>query len=80
MNHWHDEKMAEYHREKIHNEIEQIRLVNLTTQSRVYRPSLFTRTMHGIAGWMILKGKELHTRYEIPTDHCHKAPSNSFAR
>lgn len=80
MYHWHNEKMAEFHRMDLINESEQIRLINLAMQSRVYRPSLFTRTMHNLAGWMILKGKELHARYEIPTEHCHKVPSNSFAR
>ena len=80
MNNWQNEKMAEFHRTDLINDSEQIRLVNLAMQFRVYRPSLFTRTMHGIASWMILKGKELHKRYEIPTDHCHQTPFNSFAR
>ena len=80
MNHWHNEKMAELHRADLINDSEQIRLANLAIQSRVYHPSLFTRTMHSIAGWMIVKGKKLHARYEIPTEHCHQVPSNSFAR
>ncbi len=80
MNHWNNEKMAEFHREDILKDVEQTRLAKLAMQSQVYRPSLFTRTMHGVASWMILKGKELHARYELPAEHCHKMPSNSFAR
>jgi len=80
MNHWHTEKMAEFHRQDIINDIEQIRLVNLATQSRVYRPGLFTRTMHNFAVWMITTGKELHNRYELPIAHSHHSPSKSFAR
>lgn len=79
MNYWTTEKMAEFHRQDIVNDIEQIRLVNLATQSRVYRPGLFTRTMHTFAVWMIATGKELHNRYELPATHCHKKTSNSFA-
>jgi len=80
MNHWHTEKMAEFHRTDLINDSKQIRLVHLAIQSRVYRPSIFARTMHSIASWMILKGKELHARYELPTEHSHRMPSKSFAR
>ena len=80
MNYWHIEKMDEIHRTDLINDREQIRLENLVMQSRVYHPSLFTRTMHSIASWMILKGKELHARYELPTEHSHQLPSKSFAR
>jgi len=79
MNHWHTEKMAEFHRQDIVNDIEQTRLANLATQSRVYRPGLFTRTMHSFAIWMITTGKELHKRYELPAAHCHQKASKSFA-
>ena len=80
MNYWHNEKMAEFHRTDLIKDSEHIRLVNIAMQSRVYRPTLFSRTMHSIAGWMILKGKELHERYENPSEHCHHMPSNSYAR
>jgi hypothetical protein len=80
MNNWHDEYMAEFHRKDLLNDSEQIRLGNLAMRSRVYRPSLFNRTMHSFAGWMISTGKELHERYEIPSTHCHRTTSNSFAR
>ena len=80
MNHWHTEKMAEFHRQDIINDVEQTRLVNLATQSRAYRPGLFTRTMHSFAVWMITTGKELHKRYELPTANSHHSPSKSFAR
>jgi len=80
MNNWHNDFMAEYHRQDLIKESEQIHLENLASSSRVYQPGLFARTMHSLAGWMILTGKKLHARFEIPTMHCHQTPSNSFAR
>ena len=78
MNHWHDEFMAEYHRQEILNEVEQIRLEKIAVKSRVYRPGLFERTMFNFANWMISTGKQLRKRYEIPTVDCSKSPT-SFA-
>lgn len=80
MNNWQNEKLAELHRTDLINESNQIRLESLAMQSSAYRPSLFTRTMHSLAGWMVLKGKELHARYELPIEHSHQMPSKSFAR
>ena len=67
MNHWHDEFMAEYHRQEILDQVEQIRLEKIAVRSRVYRPGLFERTMFNFANWMISTGKQLRKRYEIPT-------------
>ena len=78
MNHWHDEFMAEYHRQEILNEVEQIRLEKIAVKSRVYRPGLFERSMFNFANWMISTGKQLRKRYEIPTVDCSKSPT-SFA-
>jgi hypothetical protein len=78
MNHWHDEFMAEYHRQEILNEVEQIRLEKIAVKSRVYRPGLFERIMFNFANWMISTGKQLRKRYEIPTVDCSKSPT-SFA-
>jgi len=80
MNYYEDEFMAEYHRQDLIKESEQIRLENLALKSAEYQPSMFVRTMHSFAGWMILTGKKLHARYELPTAHSHQTPSNSFAR
>ena len=80
MNHWHNDFMAEYHRQDLINESEKIRLENLALESHIYQPGIFTRSMHSLAGWMILTGKKLHARYEIPTAHCHQTASSSFAR
>ncbi|HEY5730008.1 MAG TPA: hypothetical protein VIS72_08145 [Anaerolineales bacterium] len=80
MNDWNNDYLAEFHRQDLLRETEQICLANLAMQSRVYRPSLFTRAMHGFASWMILAGKKLHNRYEIPTAHTHQTTSSSFAR
>jgi hypothetical protein len=79
MNSWHDELMAEYHRQDILREAEHIRLEKLALQSRVYRPRFFERTMFKFANWMISTGKQLRKRYEVPTVDCSKTPTGSFA-
>ena len=79
MNHWNDEFMAEYHRQEILSEIEQIRLEKIAVSSHVYRPGLFERTMFNFANWMISTGKQLRKRYEIPAVDCSKSRTGSFA-
>jgi len=79
MNHWTDEFMAEYHRQEILKEVEQIRLEGLAASARLYRPGLFARSMFRFANWMISTGKGLRRRYEIPCADC-PTPSGSFAR
>ena len=79
MYHWNDEFMAEYHRQEILDQVEQIRLEKLAVTSRVYRPGLFERTMFNFANWMISTGKQLRKRYEIPAVDCSKSRTGSFA-
>ncbi|MCI0555063.1 MAG: hypothetical protein L0287_29290 [Anaerolineae bacterium] len=79
MNHWQDEIHAEYNRQRILDEVEQIRLVKLARGSRVYRPGIFERTMFNFANWMISTGKRLRSRYEIPSVNCSKSPTGSLA-
>ena len=79
MHNWHDEFMAEYHRQDILQEAEHIRLERIAIRSRVYRPRLFERTMFNFANWMIATGKTLRKRYEIPTVDCNQEPTGSFA-
>ena len=80
MNNWHNEFMAEYHRQQILEEVDHIRLEQLALKSRVYRPGLFERSMFSFANWMISTGKQLRRRYEIPSVDCSKSPSGSFAQ
>ena len=77
MNNWQNEYLAEYHRQQILEEIEQIRLEDMAMQSRVYRPRFFARTMFSFANWMISTGKQLRNRYEIPAVNC--GNTESFA-
>lgn len=79
MNVWNDEKTAEYNRQRIAEEIHQIRLERLAMQSSSYRPSFFEKSMFNLANWMITTGKQLRKRYEIPAQ-CSNTPSGSFAR
>jgi hypothetical protein len=78
MNNWHTEFMAEYDRQHILEEAEEIRLANLATHSHLYRPGLFGRTMFYLAVWMISTGNRLRKRYEIPAIHCSQSPTRSF--
>jgi hypothetical protein len=79
MNNWHNEFMAEYHRQDILKDVERIRLEELAVKSRVYRPGFFARTMFSFANWMISTGKQLRKRYEVPCVDC-PTPTGSFAR
>jgi hypothetical protein len=78
MNNWHNEFMAEYGRQHILEQAEQIRLEKLTTRFRVYRPGLFERMMFHIANWMISTGSQLRKRYEVPAIPCNKSPTGSY--
>jgi hypothetical protein len=87
MNNWQNEYMAEYERQRIWEEIEQIRLEKLALRSRAYRPGIFARTMFNFANWMISTGKQLRKRYtrsspvdEVPVVNCSKPATDSFAR
>lgn len=80
MNNWNNEYMAEYHRQDLIREADQVLLEKLGLSSRVYRPSLFTRVMFNFGNWMVVKGKQLRKRHEIPSAACGNAPSSSFAR
>jgi len=79
MNDWQNKYIAEYlpeyHRERIMEEIRQIRLEKIAMKSRPYRPGLFTRTMFNFANWMISTGKNLRRRYEIPAVKCNHTES-----
>ena len=79
MNNWNNEFMAEYQRQQILHEAEQIRLEKIAIQSRVYRPRFFERTMFRFANWMIVTGKQLRKRYEVPAAPCSKS-TTSFAQ
>jgi len=74
------EFMAEYNRQRITEEMEQIHLEKLALRSRVYRPSPFGRTMLNFANWMISTGDQLRKRYEIPAMPCSNTPTENFAR
>jgi hypothetical protein len=80
MNNWNDVYMAEYHRQDLIREAEQIRLEKLGMSSRVYHPNLFTRTMFKVGNWMIAKGRQIRQRYEIPAAACNNTPTESLAR
>ncbi len=79
MNNWQNEFMAEYHRQEILGEAEQIRLGRLALKSRVNRPRVFERTMFNLANWMIFTGKQLRKRYEVPVMGCSSPSTGKLA-
>ncbi|HEX9334097.1 MAG TPA: hypothetical protein VF896_19545 [Anaerolineales bacterium] len=79
MNHWQNEFMAEYRRQEILDEAEQIRLERAGIQAHLYRPRFFERTMYNFANWMISTGKQLRKRYEIPAVNCNHRSTGSYA-
>ena len=79
MNSRHDEFMAEFHRQEILDQVEHIRLEKLASQSRVYHPGWFERSMFNFANWMISTGKQLRKRYEIPCVDCSQSQTSSLA-
>ncbi|MGE5463390.1 MAG: hypothetical protein ACM3PS_08540 [Syntrophothermus sp.] len=80
MNHWHNEFMAEYQRQRILEEGKQIHLEKVINHPLAYRSSLFGRTMFNLANWMISTGSQLRRRYEVPVTHCNQPPTGSLAR
>lgn len=79
MNNWQNEFMAEYHRQEILKEVEQIRSEELALQvCSTDHSQLFERIMFNFANWMISTGKQLHKRYEAAVI-CSNSPTRSFA-
>ena len=79
MNHYQDEFTAEYNRQRIKDEIKQIRLEQLALKSQMHKPGPFARIMFNFANWIILTGKRLRKRYEIVVVNSSQSPSNRFA-
>ena len=65
MNNWPDELMAESYRQRVLEQVEQIRLEKLALKAHSYRPRIFGRAMFNLGNWMISTGKQLRKRYEI---------------
>ncbi len=78
MNNWHTEFMAEFDRQHILEEAEEIRLEHVASENRVYRPGLFERTMFRFANWMISAGSQLRKRYEARAIPCSNCPTGSY--
>ncbi len=74
MNNWPDELMAECYRQRILEEVEQIRLERLALKTHLYHPSIFGRTMLNFGNWMISTGKQLRERYEVHDINYNNAP------
>ena len=74
MNNWQIEYTAAYNRQRVLEEVKQIRLENLALEARASCPTRFERTMLTFANWMISKGKQLRKRYDATTANCGNSP------
>ena len=86
MNNWQNEYMAEYHRQDLLAEVEQIRLEKIVREAQIRCPNQFERTIVAFANWMISKGRQLRKQYTrsspvdgSPAINCGKSPTGSFA-
>jgi hypothetical protein len=79
MSNWQIEYMADYQRQRLVEEVEQIRLEKLAGRGHVRCPNRFERTMVAFANWMISIGRQLRKRYEAPAENCSHSPTGSFA-
>jgi hypothetical protein len=78
MNHWQYEQykqIDEFSRQRIISEVEADKLVE---QYRIYHPGIFERMMFRLANWMIIIGKGLRRRYEIPSANCNQETSSNL--
>lgn len=81
MNYHQDELTAEYNRQRIQTEMEQIRLERLALRSKTALPGRFTRLLFvNLANWMIATGKQLRQRYESPAANHGQPSAKEFAR
>jgi hypothetical protein len=67
---WPNEFLAEYHRQRILEELEKIRLEKLALKSRLDYPRGFRQTMFKLGNWMISTGQQLRKRYEVRDIRC----------
>lgn len=74
-----DELLLEEHRKDIHRDIQQIRLEQQALRTKVFHPSLFTRSMEKIGKWLIARGEILVKRYETPAPKCKSTGQSSYA-
>ena len=79
MNYFDYETTAEYNRQQIRNQFEQIQLEKFALKSQVYQPGRFAHLMFNLANWMITTGKQLRKRYEIPAANSNHTHSKRFA-
>jgi len=79
MNYFQNELTAEYNRQRISEELKQIRLEQFAIKSRSYKPHRFERTMFNFANWMIATGKQLRKRYEVPVTNCNNTQTKGLA-
>lgn len=70
MNDWQIEYAADYNRQRVIEDVKQIRLEQRAREARGNCPTRFERMMLTFANWMISQGKNLRKRYVTTTGNC----------
>jgi len=72
MNNWHNEYMAEYHRQELIDDSRQKHIEGPERRVHTHRPNLVTQIKFNLANWMIGKGEDLRGQHEARTfSHAH---------
>ena len=66
MDQWSLEIMAELHRKRLVQSMDEIRLEQEAERANPFHPGRFARTMVFVSLWMIAFGEQLHKRYAGP--------------
>ena len=79
MNYTHLEIMAELNRQRIHDEIADIRIQEEATLHDSNRVDLFSSALFRLANWMVAAGTTLRQRYEKACLECPQPGSGNLA-
>lgn len=74
MNNWQIEYIAEYNRQRVMEEVKQIRLENRAREARGNYASRAQQILLAFTNWMISKSKQLQKHYEATTANCDNPP------
>ncbi len=66
MNHFQLERLAEYHRQELIEDMQQIRLEKLAREANQPRANLLRLGLMHLADWLIAAGRQLHQEFDPP--------------
>jgi hypothetical protein len=80
MDHWPYEFYIKINEDNRTRMMAEIRAERIAREDRVYHPGMSALAMFRLANWMIVIGKGLQRRYEIPPNHCSQTTSSNIAK